>query len=133
MPITRPKFLDSVSYIETPNPLTKEFVAKYFYYKDGQLYKHANDKLVGTTNGKGYKQVKFRNRVYLVHTLIYLLEKDKYCNYIYHKDGDKSNNHIDNLQPRKPQKLRKLINSQQVLKVPKFAQNKKRNLNHILA
>lgn len=107
----------------------KQYLQKYFYYKDGQLIKHSTDKPVGTVNTNGYLQVMFERKLYTVHKLIYILLRNRVPALITHADGNKLNNRIENLVP-KEQRKKPLKYGKQEPKVPKFARAKPSNIVH---
>lgn len=93
----------------TPPP---DELREQIYYKDGALYFHeGHDKRYKRNQGKpigyrtkdGYLRVRLTVngaiRAYLVHRLIYWLEKHDWPVSIDHKDRNRSNNLIDNLKP----------------------------------
>ena len=89
--------------------MNKEIIEEYFEYKDGGLYwkiNKPNSKCKKNTkagyinkSGCGYWVIKFNNKKYLEHRLIYILFKDKINEnlVIDHIDQNKLNNRIENL------------------------------------
>ena len=71
-----------------------------FIYKDGKLLRRSNRKPVGTLLNTGYIHAGFNNKVYLIHRLIYIMHHGDIPEgmVIDHRDGDKTNNRIENLQ-----------------------------------
>ena len=77
----------------------------YYIYSDGRVYSdYKKDFLKPLTNSKGYKYIDLRNRNPVVkmpkiHKLVMLaFSKDKPLEQVNHIDGNKSNNHISNLE-----------------------------------
>ena len=65
----------------------------------GTLTWLSNERLAGTVRKDGYVQTQLNGRLYLTHQLIWLLENGKWPEgYIHHKDGNRSNNRITNLE-----------------------------------
>lgn len=84
--------------------LSLELLNELFYYKDGNLYRKKStqknvlvDSKVGTINTLGYLVVNIKNKVYLVHRLIYWMMHGNLPKYIDHIDGNRLNNNIENL------------------------------------
>ena len=71
-----------------------------FIYKDGNLLRATNRKPVGTLLNTGYTHVGFKNNVYLIHRIIYIMHHGDIPEnmVVDHKDNDKTNNLISNLQ-----------------------------------
>lgn len=85
--------------------ITKEILCDLYEYKNGHLYykkiitkntKKIGDK-VGSINKEGYVVTKIKNKSYLVHRLIYLMNHNNLPNQIDHIDGNPANNNIENL------------------------------------
>ena len=74
-----------------------------FKYKDGLLFwKQAGkgrslNKPAGTMDKKGYIKVRFNNKQYYVHRLVFLMHHGYLPKEIDHIDGNKFNNKIENL------------------------------------
>jgi hypothetical protein len=72
------------------------------YYQDGKVYNKFNDKSYGSLCKNGYMEcsIKIDNdttvRCYL-HRLVFLLNFKYLPNYVDHINGDKTDNHIENL------------------------------------
>jgi len=82
--------------------LTFEKINSLFQYKDGHLYKKLRagnlaKKPSGTRSSSGYIAIKIEGKLYLAHRAIYILHHQTLPKYIDHIDGNRSNNHIDNL------------------------------------
>lgn len=84
---------------------SQEEIAEIFYYSDGNLYKRKTrkdfvGKPVGSKMRGGWSQVKINGIFYYVHMLIWVYHygpvDEAYI--VIHKDGDYSNNHIENLE-----------------------------------
>lgn len=80
--------------------------SKYLVSTDGQVYSIERDKILSQyDNGCGYKQIVLRNdegvvKSMRVHRLVYMAHKGEIPKglEINHKDEDKTNNHIENLE-----------------------------------
>lgn len=74
-----------------------------YWYEDGKLYrKHSSGgrkagSLAGRPTQRGYWQVKIDGKMYLVHHLVWWIFHGYKPEYIDHKDGNPSNNRIENL------------------------------------
>lgn len=87
---------------------TKEMIAKdgYEIYRDGRIfnlnYNNTNERkeLTPYSTGNGYLQVRIKGKPTLVHRLIAGLFIPNYLRkmQVNHIDGDKTNNHADNLE-----------------------------------
>ena len=83
--------------------LTQSNLAKFFDYKEGQLFwKFSTGRVAafskaGSLGSHGYFQVKLMGKIYLVHRLIYTLINGQIPNNVDHIDGNKTNNKIENL------------------------------------
>ena len=87
--------------------MNKELINKYFEYKNGGLYwkinkpnsKYKAGDKAGCLYSNGYYVIKFNNKRYLEHHLIYLLFKSEIPKglIIDHIDQNKLNNKIENL------------------------------------
>ena len=82
--------------------LSFELVDSLFAYKDGFLYKKLKTGLLstrasGTKSSHGYMALKINGRMYLAHRIIYLLHHKTLPRYLDHIDGNRFNNHIENL------------------------------------
>ena len=75
----------------------------YFEYKNGELYwKVSKQKIkigqkAGTLNNSGYRVIKFNQKSYLEHRIIFALHKGYMPEFVDHIDGNTINNHIENL------------------------------------
>jgi|LakMenEpi03Aug12_release.lakeMendotaPanAssembly.Ray.scaffolds.fasta_scaffold561383_1 hypothetical protein len=86
--------------------LTQEYLHSLFYYKDGNLYwKKKSTKLsranigsiAGSLSSSGYLQTGVKGKIFLNHRLIFLMHYGYLPQFIDHKDGNKTNNKIENL------------------------------------
>jgi len=77
-----------------------------FYYKDGKLYNRISrgsvkkDSESGYTAEDGYRRVRVDGKYYYIHRLVWFLLTNKEIPedlYIDHIDGNRQNNHIENL------------------------------------
>lgn len=82
-------------------------VTYYFVTRDGRVLSTkdpvsnpATWHEIAQYNGKGYRRVRLRGKTFKVHRLVaeaFLQNPDR-LPYVIHLDGDKTNNHADNLQ-----------------------------------
>jgi len=87
--------------------MDKELIKMYFEYKNGGLYwkvdkpnsKYKKGDKAGCVYSNGYYVIKFNNKRYLEHRLIYILFKDEIPEklMIDHIDQNRLNNNIENL------------------------------------
>lgn len=79
--------------------ITQERVKELFNYKDGQLIRRSNGKIVGCKKNNGYLVVRISNpdKLHYVHRLIFLWCHGYMPKYIDHIDGVVDNNYIENL------------------------------------
>ena len=84
--------------------LDQNLLKQLFDYFDGNLYwKHdigaakKGEKAGYIRKDKGYRSVTIMNKSYYIHRLIFLYHYGKIKNVIDHIDGDKLNNHVENL------------------------------------
>lgn len=77
--------------------LTQEFLKKYFEYRDGNLYKLGSSEPCGYLESNGYLRYSWLGKNFLVHRLIFLIEKGYLPDRVDHKDLNTLNNYIDNL------------------------------------
>jgi len=83
--------------------ITQEIVKEFFYYKEGSLYTAKSrqgvwkDLKAGSLRHNGYYYVRFQNKMYLEHRLIFLYHHGYLPKVIDHTDGSKTNNKIENL------------------------------------
>lgn len=74
-----------------------------FDYSDGLLlWKKTGkgirgDKIAGNVRPDGYRSIRIEQKAYLAHRLIFLFHHGYMPKYIDHKDGDPTNNRIENL------------------------------------
>jgi len=87
--------------------LTLDGYTNYIIYTNGKVWSNKSKKFMSEyDNGLGYKQVKLTNsitkkrRTFQVHRLVAItyLTNLKELSDVNHKDGNKSNNHISNLE-----------------------------------
>ena len=103
--------------------LNQKEVLDAFEYKDGKLYwklKASRKTIIGqeagTTNNKGYRIVVWNKKRYRSHHLVYLMFKGVIPDQVDHINGDKQDNHIEN--------LRAANNSQNQWNKKNYANNK---------
>jgi len=83
--------------------MTPEEVKQIFLYKDGKLLWNINTAktkkgTVAGSNSRGYIEIKYKQKRYLAHRLIWCYEHGKWPSaMIDHIDGNRSNNKIQNL------------------------------------
>lgn len=83
--------------------ITQELIKEFFYYKDGSLYTSKSrqgvwkDRKAGNLRRNGYYYIRFQNKNYLEHRLIFLYHHGYLSKVIDHIDGSKTNNRIENL------------------------------------
>ena len=84
---------------------TKDYLNSLFEYKDGNLYwkiskgaKKAGSK-AGTLKPDGCLHICIDKKMYLLHRIIFMMNYGYLPKQIDHIDGNRSNNHIDNLRP----------------------------------
>jgi len=71
-----------------------------FDYKDGELYHKGTDNLATYVDSShGYKRVFVFGKQWLSHRVIWCMFNNTLPKEIDHKDGDKTNNKIENLRP----------------------------------
>ena len=84
--------------------ITQELLNEMFEYRDGDLIRktsprnsvHIGD-VAGSINNSGYIQTNINKKAYKNHRLIFLMHYGYLPKYLDHKDGDRKNNHIENL------------------------------------
>jgi hypothetical protein len=87
--------------------MNRELVAEYFEHNDGKLFwkkapffnkKYLIKQEAGTVNPTtGYRQVKWMQKIYKVHRLIFLLEHNYLPKEIDHINGNRQDNRLINL------------------------------------
>lgn len=86
--------------------ITQQLIADCFEYKDGYLYwkgvTHPNkqyllDKPAGSIHKTGYRHITWLGKVQKAHRLIFMLHHGYLPPEIDHINGDRSDNHIENL------------------------------------
>jgi hypothetical protein len=83
--------------------ITQEEVKEFFYYKEGSLYTTKprqgtkKDSKAGKLRLNGYCYVRFKNKWYLEHRLIFLYHHGYLPKIVDHADGSPTNNNIKNL------------------------------------
>jgi len=91
--------------------ITKERANELFVYKNNDLYWKINKgtakagSLVGSLDN-GYRRMSVDGKMYLVHRVIFFMAYGYFPKFVDHKDGNTTNNNIDNLRAVTP-----LINS----------------------
>ena len=84
--------------------ITQQLLHELFKYKDGNLYwkvKPCKNISIGAKAGSkahnGYLVVGIKNKVYLIHRIVFMLHHGYLPKFIDHIDEDKTNNKIENL------------------------------------
>ena len=79
--------------------MEKEFLQRYFEYKDGQLICKYTGSVVGSSNTNGYYVIRFFGKTTLVHRLIWSIHHGPIPNGLVldHIDRNIKNNKIENL------------------------------------
>ncbi|EIF7532644.1 HNH endonuclease [Salmonella enterica] len=78
----------------TPPP---DELRDHIYYEDGKIYRVDTGARLGYLTKRGYYNYTFKGRTYLLHRLIFWLHKSEWPEFVDHKNGDHSDNRIDNL------------------------------------
>ena len=86
------------------NDISLEEAQSLFYYREGVLYwavdrksNKVKDQPVGNLSPHGYFETKVNNKSVKVHRIIFLLAHGYLPENVDHIDGNRSNNHIENL------------------------------------
>ena len=86
--------------------LTQEFLHELFEYRDGDLFWKISpaknvkkNSLAGGIGRNGYKRTSINKQGYLIHRIIFLMNKGHLPEFLDHIDGNKLNNKIENLRP----------------------------------
>ncbi len=83
--------------------LTQSILIDNFDYKNGQMFwkksagRCKKNSIAGSLGSHGYWQIRFQNKMYLAHRLIYLYVNGQMPKQIDHIDGNKTNNCVENL------------------------------------
>ncbi|AIY85357.1 helix-turn-helix domain of resolvase family protein (plasmid) [Clostridium baratii str. Sullivan] len=78
-----------------------EGLEKYLIDEDGRIYSTITNKYLKTSiNRKGYEGIKLNKKSYRIHRLVAItyIENPNNLPQVNHKDGDKSNNNVSNLE-----------------------------------
>lgn len=75
--------------------LSFDLVHQLFEYRDGDLYWKPSK--AGTIDGSGYVQTGIRGKYFKNHRIIFLMHHGYLPDVIDHIDGNRTNNHIENL------------------------------------
>jgi hypothetical protein len=86
------------------NKIDQELLDKFFHYDDGKLYWKISPQQrvkvgdeVGCLSSEGYIKIRFLNKPYGIHRIIFFMFNGTWPEMIDHIDGNKSNNRIENL------------------------------------
>ena len=86
--------------------MTPDILHKMFEYQKGVLYRKTSNtnrvkagSPVGSLHRTGYMMTKIAGKSWAVHRIIYMLHYGELPGFIDHIDGDRRNNHIENLRP----------------------------------
>jgi len=83
--------------------ITQDLLKEFFYYKDGFLHTRKSrqgvwqDKKCSLVANNGYIYIRFQNKMYLAHRLIFLYHHGYLPKVIDHVDRNRTNNCIENL------------------------------------
>ena len=79
----------------------------YFISKDGKVWSTRDATSdpktwheIATFNGKGYRRVRLQGKTFKVHRLVaeHFIDNPDHLPYVLHKDGNRENNHVSNLE-----------------------------------
>jgi hypothetical protein len=87
--------------------MTQFQLNELFEYRDGKLFakingfrsKHRAGDRVGGPSKNGYWTIRHKGKIYLEHRLIYTMFHGEVPKFLDHINGDKLDNHIENLRP----------------------------------
>lgn len=88
--------------------ITTEILKKHFDYVEGNLIwrldkgRIKKGTIAGSPDSKGYIAVKFNQKLYRLHRLIWLWHGKELPEQLDHIDRNPKNNHIENLRPATP-------------------------------
>lgn len=77
--------------------VTYELLHELFQYEDGKIYWKKDGTRAGSTKLSGYRQVCINKKSYYEHRIIFMMHYGYFPKCTDHKDGNKSNNAIENL------------------------------------
>lgn len=85
--------------------ITQKDVLDDFSYNNGSLFWNSRASqmkvgdLAGSVSSRGYRQIRYKDRIIMAHRLIFLFHHGYMPDLIDHIDRDRSNNKIENLRP----------------------------------
>ena len=109
--------------------ISKEYLIKYFTYKDGNLIRNKDFKILGCINTGGYLIAYIFRKQYYIHRLIWLYHYGYLPKEIDHINGIRTDNRIENLrevttQENARNQKRSSINTSGIIGVSYFNPNK---------